>query len=257
MTKIRAIVAEDEKPARTLLVRLLRQEPDVEVVAIASDGRQAVDLIRSESPDLVLMDIQMPVMNGLEVLREVTPEKMPCTIFVTAHDKFAIQAFEAHALDYLLKPFGDQRFRSALDHVRRHLASAQQQDLPTRMAGLLESGVNEREGHIERVVLKVAGKVVFQPVSEIDWIEAAGVYCRLHIGQKSHLHRSSIAQFVSKLDPKVFVRIHRSTIVNTNHIKELQPRGHGDYTVTLKNGTELILSRGCRANLEACLKQPL
>jgi len=257
MTKIRAVVADDEKPARTLLIRLLRDEPDVELVGVASDGREAVEVIRKEAPDLVLLDIQMPAMDGFEVLRQITPQRMPCTIFVTAHNSFAIEAFEAHALDYLLKPFGDERFRSALDHVRRYLQSAGPSDQATRMAGLLESGVNESGGYIQRVVLKSGGRVVFLSVDQIDWVEASGVYIRFHAGQKSHLHRASITQFLSRLDPKVFVRIHRSTIINTERIKELQPKGHGDYTVILKDGTELVMSRAFRAGLETWLRQPL
>ena len=200
----------------------------------------------------------MPVINGFGILKEITPERMPCTIFVTAYDRFALDAFEAHALDYLLKPFSDQRFRSALDHVRRYLQSnGGSTGLAPKLAGLLESGMNEHSGYIRRVALKLGGRVIFLPVEQIDWVEASGVYIRFHAGSKAYMYRSSITQFTSRLDPNAFVRIHRSAIVNTDRIKELQPRGHGDYTVTLKDGTQLIMSRAYRASLENWLQTPL
>jgi two-component system LytT family response regulator len=255
--RIRVLVVDDEQPARTRLTDLLARETDVETVGVASDGLEAVTLIRRHAPDLLFLDIQMPGLDGFGVLDAVSPDHMPMTIFVTAYDRYAIQAFEAHAIDYLLKPFSDQRFESAFKLVRRYLGSQGVADLRSRMHDLAleHSGVDQRSGYLSRLVVKSNGAVTFLDVSDIDWIEAAGVYVYLHAGAKSHLYRSSVAQLVQRLDPERFVRIHRSAAVNTSRIAELRPRSHGDYTLVLKNGGELTLSRGYRPQLETWLRQ--
>ncbi len=262
MEAIRALVVDDEKPARQRLLDLLDKEPDIEVVGVARDGREAIELIHAQAPQLLFLDVQMPGRDGFEVLRSVAPERMPVTIFVTAYDKYAIQAFEAHALDYLLKPFSDERFESSLERARRHIRTRRTSQIGERLALLLAerpaaASTGPPPAVLERLVLKSGGRVTFLNVEEIDWIEAAGVYVYLHVGGKAHLYRSTIGQLVRRLDPRRFVRLHRSAVVNTDRIRELQPRSHGDYTVLLKDGVELTLSRKYRPQLEAWLRQPL
>ncbi len=236
MTRIRAVVVDDEKPARVRLMELLQREPDIDVVGTASDGREAID-----------------------ILRQLTPEELPVTIMVTAYDKYAIQAFDAHAIDYLLKPFSDQRFDNAISRARRYLASA---DVRARAEGLSAAAeerrsVDARSGYLERVALKANGCITFLDVDDVDWIEAAGVYLYLHAGLQSHLYRSSVTQLLQRLDPTRFVRIHRSAAVNTARIRELRSISHGDFALMLKDGTELTLSRAYRARLELWLRQPI
>jgi len=258
MEKIRALVIDDEKPALTRIVELLEKQPDIEIVGIGRHGREAVQLIRLHQPDLLFLDIQMPGMSGFDVLREIAPEQRPLTIFVSGYDKYAIPAFEAHALDYLLKPFSDERFEAALQRARNHIRTQTVGELGRKFAELLEDRNTTNAGHhFERIVIKSSGRVMFLDADDIDWIEAAGVYVHLHVGSKSHLYRATLGQLQERLDPHRFVRIHRSTMVNTSRIAELQPRTHGDYVVILKNGTELTLSRGYRSQLEGWLKQPL
>jgi two-component system, LytTR family, response regulator len=259
MDRIPTLVVDDEKPARTRLLELLRREPDIEVVAEARDGREAVELVRAHAPHLMFLDIQMPDLDGFGVLRALDPEQLPVTIFVTAYDKYAIQAFEAHALDYLLKPFSDQRFEEAVKRAREFTRTRYAGDLSSRILNLLDerSGIDPHSGFLERVVLKSGGRVTFLDVSEVDWIEACGVYVNLHVGTKSHIYRSSLIHLLQRLDPRRFVRVHRSAAVNTACILELQPRSHGDYTLILKNRTELIMSRGYRSRLEQWLRQPI
>ena len=259
MANIRTLVVDDEKPARLRLLELLRREPDIEIAGVACDGREALELIRRNAPDLVFLDVQMPGLDGFGVLQELGPEHMPVTVFVTAYDKYAIQAFDAHAIDYLLKPYSDQRFEDAIGRARKYMGTPAAKDMSEKLtaATLERHSVDARSGHLERVVLKSNGCVTFLDVDEIDWIEAAGVYVYLHVGTKMHLYRSSVAQLVQRLDPKRFVRIHRSAAVNTARIRELRTRTHGDYTLILKTGAELTLSRGYRPHLEHWLQQPL
>lgn len=259
MGTIRTIVVDDEKPARMRLLELLRREPDVEVAGTASDGREALELIRSSRPDLVFLDVQMPKLDGFGVLSELGADELPAVIFVTAYDKYAIQAFDAHAIDYLLKPFSDQRFESAVSNARRYVGTSEVRERAAELAAAAgeRQSVDPRSGFLERLVLKAGGAVTFLDVKEVDWIEAAGVYVNLHFGPRAYLYRSSVNQLMLRLDPKQFVRIHRSAAVNTARIKELRPRSHGDFTVVLVNGTELTMSRGYRPELEAWLRQPL
>jgi two-component system LytT family response regulator len=264
MTRIRTIVVDDEKPARSRLLELLARDPEIEVVGVGRDGVEALELIRAQRPQLLFLDIQMPLLDGFGVLRELEPESTPFTVFVTAYDQYAIQAFEAHALDYLMKPFSDERFERALKRVCqfiRHVPAdaSETEDLAARLAALLDerAAADARAGYLERVVLKANGRVTLLDVTDVDWIEASGVYVYLHVGQKSHLYRSSVAYLLQRLDPRKFVRIHRSAAVNTDRIRELQPRSHGDYTVVLKDGTEVLMSRAYRSELEHWLRQPL
>jgi two-component system LytT family response regulator len=256
MDRIRTLIVDDEKPARRRLAELLGREQDIEVTGEARDGREAVDLIRAQPTDLMFLDIQMPDLDGFAVLAALEPEQQPVTVFVTAYDRYAIQAFEARAVDYLLKPFSDQRFEGALRRACQFLRSRRPGDVH---GGPMvdDRAVEAKTGFLERFVLKAAGRVTFLGVDDVDWIEASGVYVNLHVGQRSHLYRSSLAHLLQRLDPQRFVRVHRSLAVNTTRIRELQPRSHGDYTVVLKDGTELVMSRGFRPQFEHWLKQPL
>jgi two-component system LytT family response regulator len=259
LEKIRVLIVDDERPACTRVLELLEKQPDFEIAGVARSGQEAVQQIRSKSPDLLFLDVQMPGMDGLGVLREVTPQRTPLTIFVTAYDKYAIQAFEAHALDYLLKPFSDERFEAALLRARDQIRTQAAGELSLRLARLLEnpSGSGGGFGYLEHIAIKSGGRVIFLEVRDIDWIEAAGVYVYLHVGPRAHLYRATVGQLLERLDPKNFVRVHRSTIINTDRILELKPRTHGDYGIILKDRTELTLSRGYRSQLEGWLRQSL
>ncbi len=216
-------------------------------------------MVRSRNPTLLFLDIQMPELDGFGVLREIPPERMPVTIFVTAHDRYAVRAFEAHAIDYLLKPFSDERFEAALEHASKAVRHADKTEWMSRLSSLLDEGAPAEEGSgpLERIVLKSGGRVTFLELKDLDWISAAGVYLHLHIGGKTHLYRSSLGAILQRLNPQRFVRVHRSTVVNTDRIRELRPRGHGDFTIVLHDGRELVLSRAYRSQLERWLRQPL
>jgi two-component system LytT family response regulator len=259
MDAIRTLIIDDELPARTRLLALLRHRPDIAVVGVGTDGHEAVDLIHEQRPQLVFLDIQMPHLDGFEVLRALPAAVAPVTIFVTAYDRYAVAAFEAHALDYLLKPFSDERFESALEHAVRSIRTMTAADRRLQIDSVLEerSAVNRNSGYLDRIVLKDGGRVALLNVSDIDWIGAAGIYLELHVGETAHLYRSSLTTLVDRLDPSRFVRIHRSVVVNTDRIKELRPRGHSDYTVVLRDGRAVPLSRAYRTQLEGWLRQPL
>lgn len=259
MDKIRTLVVDDEEPALARIVDLLKGQSDVEIAAIGRHGREAIQLIRSHTPDLLFLDIHIPGTNGFEVLREVAPEQRPLTIFVTGYDKYAIPAFEAHALDYLLKPFSDERFEAALERARSYIHTQRAGELGRRFAQLLEDQAASTggAGRLDRVVIKSNGRVIFLDAADIDWVEAAGVYVHLHVGTKSYPYRATLGQIEERLNPERFVRIHRSTMVNTARIVELQRGTHGEHLLILKNGTQLTLSRGYRAELERWLRHPL
>lgn len=256
MSKLRALIADDEEAGRKRLLQLLKRDKNVELVGIARNGEEAVELIRSASPEVLFLDIQMPLLDGFGVIREVTPEKMPVTIFVTAFDDHAIKAFEAQALDYLLKPFSDERFEAAMERARKSLKSNKEGEIHSRLASLM-ARVDEQPGYLTRFVLKEGGRVRFLDADEIEWVEGAGVYVHLHAGAKSYLYRGTLGEIYQKLNPKHFVRIHKSAVVNTTAIGELQPKSHGEYLLILKSGTELTLSRVFRPQFEQWLGQSL
>ncbi|MBM3818710.1 MAG: response regulator transcription factor [Acidimicrobiia bacterium] len=249
MTKIRTLVVDDEPLARERVLSLLQQENDVEIVGECADGAQAVSAIQERAPDLVFLDVQMPGCDGFEVIRNIGADRMPPVIFVTAYDEYALQAFEVHALDYLLKPFGKDRFQQTLRHAREALERRRAGDLGRRLLALVHD-IKPEPQRVERLVVKSGGRVFFLRTDEIDWIEAAGNYVRLHLGTGSHLFRETMNRMEARLDTRRFARIHRSRIVNTERIKELQPWFNGDYVVILRDGTRLTLSRGYREKLQ-------
>lgn len=265
MQKIRAIIVDDEKPARRRLLDLLAKRPEVTVVGEGTNGVDAVRIIREELPDLLFLDIQMPTMNGFEVIHQVGLSSLPVTIFVTAFDAYAVRAFEVNALDYLLKPYSDERFGTCLARALDHIRTQKREEMSSRLVSLLEQAQQDKfgrapangRGYVDRLLIKVAGRVIFLPAEEITWIEAAGVYVQLHAGAKKYLHRCSLVELESQLDPERFVRIHRSTIVNTASVKELYLQSHGDYTMILKDGTELKLSRSYRSKFQESVRQEL
>lgn len=250
--KIRTLVVDDEPLARQRLRTLLAPDPELELIGECGDGRQAVSAVQQLKPDLMFLDVEMPALDGFDVLHALAGGALPVVVFVTAHDRYALKAFEAHALDYLLKPFDKERFAKALARAKTQVRLGQSAGLEHRLLALLQT-VEERRPLLERLVVKSAGRVSFVRVAEIDWIEAAGNYVRLHLGKEEHLLRESLGGLEAKLDPRRFVRIHRSTIVNIDRIRELRPAFHGDYQVVLKDGAELTLSRSCREKLQEIL----
>jgi two-component system LytT family response regulator len=255
VTKIRTLVVDDEPIARERILSLLEQESDVEVIGQCSDGVQAVSAINQHAPDLVFLDVQMPGTDGFGVIQNIGADRMPTVVFVTAYDEYALKAFEVHALDYLLKPFGRDRFQETLKHAREQLERRRAGDLGRRLLALVHD-LKPEQPRLERLVVKSGGRVFFLRTDEIDWIEAAGNYVRLHLGEESHLFRETMNGMEGRLDSRRFVRIHRSRIVNTERIKELQPWFNGEYVVILRNGTRLTLSRGYREKLQEQLGKP-
>jgi two-component system LytT family response regulator len=245
---IRAIIADDEGLARTKLRLLLSSETGISVVAECGDGKQAVDAVLVHKPDLLLLDIQMPDLDGFEVLKQIPAEQMPLVIFTTAYDQYAIRAFEAHALDYLLKPFNQERLHNALERVKAELLKSHEHSLRSRILDML-GDVKPDSPQLRRLVIRSAGRVVFLDLNEVDWIEAAANYVKLHVGRDSFLLREGIGHISARLDPDRFVRIHRSSIVNVSRIRELQPCDSGEYIAVLRDGKELSCSRGCRPQL--------
>jgi two-component system LytT family response regulator len=245
---MRILIVDDEPLARERVRRHLRDESGVEIVGEAGNGREAATAIVEKKPDLVFLDVQMPEMNGFEVLQTLGENKIPAIVFTTAYDKYAIQAFEFHALDYLLKPFSRERFKRAVKHAREHIETVRQTgNVDERLVSLLESLKGKK--YLERIVVRTAGRVFFIKTDEIDWIEAAGNYLKLHVGREEHLVRETMQSIETKLDPEKFFRIHRSTLVQIDRIKELHPLFGGDYAVILRNGAELALSRNYRERL--------
>jgi two-component system LytT family response regulator len=245
---IRVMIIDDEPLARERIKRFLKDESDVEIIGECADGLKAVTLIETLKPDLIFLDIQIPELNGFDVLQTINSEQMPAVIFITSYDRYALQAFDVHALDYLLKPYTRERFSKALARARAQLDRTKNQDLDMRLLSLLEN-IKTPQKFLERLVVKSAGRVFFLRVEEINWVEAEGNYLRLHIGKDRHLLRETMNNLASKLDPEKFIRIHRSRIVNVERIKELQPLFNGEYAVILRDGTQLVLSRRYRDKL--------
>jgi two-component system LytT family response regulator len=262
--RIKTLVVDDEPLARRNLRALLDADADIEIVGEAGSGAEALALMRRHSPDLVFLDIQMPELDGFGVLEQIEADALPVVVFVTAYDSYALRAFEFHALDYLLKPFDDARFEKALARAKLQVGQQEIGDLSRRLVALLE----DREGHAAqtegagggatkyqtRFLIKSAGRVSFLKSEEIDWIGAEDYYVKLYAGRKSHLLRETMNEMESKLDPDRFVRVHRSSIVNLERVRELRQLFNGDYSVVLQDGTELKLSRSRREHLETLLK---
>ena len=253
--KVRTLIVDDMLLARERIKRFLKSDPEVEVVGECSDGREAVSAIKELAPDLVFLDVQIPELDGFGVLDEVNAAQMPVVIFITAYDEFAIRAFEVHALDYLLKPFNRDRMRDALLHAKAHLAQRNSREVDRRLDDLLKD-IKGDPKHIKRLAIKSSGRIVFLMTDEIDRIESAGNYVCVYAGKDNHLLRERLSQLETRLDPARFIRIHRSTIINVDRVKELQPLFNGDYRVILRDGTELTLSRNYREKFMGILENP-
>jgi len=247
--KLRVLIVDDEAIARQRLRRLLRSETDIEVLAECGDGCAAVLAIEERRPDLIFLDVQMPEMSGFDVLAALEPPtQMPAVIFVTAYDRFALQAFEAQAVDYLLKPFGEERVRKALERVRKFLAGDTQRLLQDPIAGLLRSPAATRGAPC--VLVRQRGRVLVLRPNEIDWIEAYGDYVRLYVRQEAHLIRATLIDMEQKLGSHGFVRIHRSRLVNWDRVREFALDGERESVVVLKDGVRLNASHTCLKDLQ-------
>ena len=254
---IRVLVVDDEPLAREKIRGMAADDAELRVVGECSNGAEAIEAIQTLRPDLLLLDVQMPELGGFDVLEALAREEhVPAVIFVTAYDHYAVRAFEVHALDYLLKPFDRERFQAAIERAKRQLRRDNGAPIDARILRLLEQ-ISEQPRYSERLVVKSGGRVFFLNTDEIDWVEAEGNYVNIHAGKKAYLLRETISGLESQLDPKEFVRIHRSAIANINRIKELQPWSHGEYHVILQDGTQLTLSRSYRDKLQAALGNSL
>ena len=253
---IRTLIVDDEAPARSRIRQLIRDETDFEIIGECANGRDAVDTIKRDKPDLVFLDIQMPGISGIEVCQLVNESLTtpPLVLFVTAFDQFAIKAFEVHAIDYLLKPFDRGRFQKALNYAREQLRRSSRDGGAARLSNLLGDLSNAHKNH-ERLVFKQNGRVVFVRTETIDWIESDGNYVRMHVGETAHYFRDTLSGLEAQLPTGKFMRISRSTIVNLDRIKEMQPLFYGDYLVILQNGSKLNMSRTYRDRLEAILQR--
>lgn len=252
MNRIRVIVVDDEVLARQRLLDLLKEESDVEVIAECRDGGEAIDAIERLAPDLVFLDVQMPEVDGFDVIDAVGPETMPPVVFVTAYDQYALRAFEVRALDYLLKPFDQARFRESLERVRQRSPDISDSDVGRRLLALvndLRSGTPKAD----RIVVKSGGRLCFLRTSEIDWIEAAGNYLTLHAGRATHMIRGTMTTIEARLDPEKFYRVHRSSIVNMDRVQALEPSITGEYVALLANGSRVNVSRSYKDKILARL----
>jgi two-component system, LytTR family, response regulator len=249
---IRALIVDDEPLAREMLREMLQADSQIDIVGEAGNGREAIEAIRTLTPDLIFLDVQMPALGGFEVLEALGTGPIPHVIFVTAFDQYAVRAFEVHALDYLLKPFDQERFDLSWQRAKAQIMRERNGGMDQRILALLEE-LKAGSRYLERLVIKSGGRIYFLETNEIDWIEAEGNYVSVHSGKKSHLLRETISSLESQLDPRKFVRIHRSSIVKIDRIQELQPWFHGEYRVILHGGTQLTLSRNYRDKLHEAL----
>jgi two-component system LytT family response regulator len=249
---IRAAIVDDEPLARRRIRNLLMEAADVEIVAECANGKDAIDLLEESPPDLLFLDIQMPEIDGFDVLQAIGVGRVPVVIFVTAYDQFALRAFEAHALDYLLKPFDDERFGSALQRARERIRQQQGSDLERRLQALLANVRGDR-GYLRRLVVPSGHRSIFVRTEDVDWIEAERNYIRLHAGGRAYLLRENLSHIAAALDPAAFCRIHRSTIVNIDRIQAVESLFHGEYLVLLQDGTKLTSGRNYRRSLHALM----
>ena len=247
--KIRTLIVDDQLMARELLRRMLKAEGDIEIVGMPASGPEAVKAINSLAPDLVFLDVRMPELDGFGVLAQIDAARMPIIIFVTANDDFALRAFDVHALDYLVKPCTMDRFQTALRRARNQIHRKQAGEIQRRLTALLED-LKEQPKLAERLPVKSEGRIIFVRLTDVDWVEAADNYVKLHVGNESHMLRDTMTSLETKLPSNRFLRISRSTMVNVEQIKELHPMFHGEYSVILRNGARLTLTRGYRDKLE-------
>lgn len=251
--RIRVLIVDDEPLAREGVRLHLAGHEEIEIIGECGSGEEAVERIAADDPDLVFLDVQMPGLDGFGVLEAIGEAALPAIVFVTAYDQFALRAFEAHALDYLLKPFEAERFDKALERVRAQLRARSTNTMEERLRSLVAS-FSGKERFLERMVARTGGRILILRVSDVDWIEAAANYVRVHIGAKQYLVRETMTHLETRLDPDKFLRIHRSVIVRKDRIKELEPLFQGDYSIILLDGTRLNSSRGYREGIQSFLQ---
>jgi two-component system, LytTR family, response regulator len=254
--KISALIVDDEALARRFIRRMLKDDLEVEIVGECNDGKSAVATIQKHKPDIVFLDVQMPALDGFAVLEAIGHDLLPEIIFTTAYEKYAVRAFELHALDYLLKPFDQTRFRDAMRHAKERLNQREQEEGRLQIKALLEN-VKSQPKYLERLIVKADGRISFLSAHEINWIQADDKYVHLHTAKASRMVRQTLSAMETQLDPKKFLRIHRSAIVNVERIKELEPTFNGEHIVLLDDGTKLTLSRGYRQKIFELLGKPL
>lgn len=250
--KTRVVIVDDEPIAREGIRTQLAREPAVEIVAECVDGLEAVETIRELAPDLLFLDVQMPGMSGFEVMETIGVDMVPAVVFVTAYDKYALQAFDVNAVDYLLKPFDTERFQKAFQRALVQIQRSNTAAINENLKALLET-IKPGTRYLERLVVKSKGRIFFLPVSEIDWIESADNYVSLHAGRETHLIRETLTRLETKLNPEEFLRIRHAAIVNVKRIRELRPLFKGEYEIVLQNGTKLTSSRRYRRHVEQLL----
>ncbi len=245
---IRALIVDDERLARRRVREMLQSDREIDVVGEPANGPEAVMAVRQSNPDLMFLDVQMPGMDGFEVLNALRDERLPMIVFITAYDQYALRAFEACAVDYILKPFDRTRFERAVQQVKSRIRQERRTDLTQHLLTLLQN-LNQPPGYPERLAIKDGGRIVYVKTASIEWVEAEGNYVRIHVGKASYPQLGTISALEAQLDPKKFRRIHRGTIVNIDCIRELQPWFNGCYRVILHSGAELSLSRGYKGKL--------
>jgi two-component system LytT family response regulator len=250
MTPLRVLIVDDESMARRRLRRLLASEPNVTIVGDCADGRAALAAIAATAPDLVFLDVQMPELDGFEVLQAIAPAHMPAIVFVTGFDRYALRAFDVHAIDYLLKPFTPERFREAVARARGRIERRE----PAAGPGALASALRSAPQYLARVTVTTSGRSLVVELSSVDWIGAEDNYVRLHAGEREFLLRATLKALEPKLDPDRFTRIHRSAIVQIDRIAEIHPASHGDCDLLLRDGTTLPLSRTWRERVQRALR---
>lgn len=246
---IRVLIADDKLAAREKIKRMLRQETGIEVIGECAGGLETVSFIEKHKPDLVFLEIQMPDLNGFEILRKIEPGTLPFVIFVSESESFAVKAFEVSALDYLLVPFNKERLQTAVQKARQQIENRRNGSLDKLLRAFLDK-FPDGKNYPDKIMLKTAKGISFINTNEVDWVEAAGNYVKLHVKESGHLLRETMNNIESKLNPDKFLRIHRSSLVNIDRIKELQPLFNGDYIVILQNDTELNLSRNYHDRLQ-------
>jgi two-component system LytT family response regulator len=251
-TPIRALIVDDEPLARRRIRALLRADTDITVTGECGNGRDALAAIEAEMPDLLFLDVQMPELDGFGVVQAMEPDRMPIVVFVTAYDEHALKAFEVHALDYLLKPVDRERFRGTVERAKEQVRRAQSADAGQRLDALLATLGDERRAE-DRIAIKTGGRVLFVRLDDIDWIETAGNHVRVHAGKDIHQLRDTLGRLEQRLPSRKFLRIHRSTIVNIERIREIQPWFQGDHVLILRDGTRLTSGRSYRERLRAFL----
>lgn len=245
---ISTIIVDDEPLACKRLVSLLEEDNDIKIIAVCGNGKEAIEQIREKKPELLFLDIQMPEIDGFEVLQQIDGYLMPVVIFVTAYDEYALRAFEVHALDYLMKPFNKKRFKEAVSRVKNIIAYEQTSSIDQKVNKLLSYVSDDKS--LSRILVKSSDRYFFLKSENIIWIEAAGNYVRVHTADKSYLIRETMVNMEEKLDSDIFFRIHRSTIVNVDKVQELEKWFHGDYRVEMVNGEKLTMSRNYKQLLE-------